>query len=125
MTLQHFLQKLMIETVANGTLLLEDHGRSLRFKLINADCFVSGPLNCRRDWADPFGRPGLMPLIDEVKFNGGETFTAKPLASHSDFMEDVYDVLQERLSPQKLYTFDQKQGWMLTSFSSKPLRHTG
>ncbi|SPJ29409.1 hypothetical protein [Falsiruegeria mediterranea] len=119
MPFQNFLSDLMLETISNGYLLLEEERRMVRFRLFTEECSVSGLLCSRPDWSDERGRPGLMPVIDEVVLIEGESRTTVP--QPSDNMVDVYDVLRERLSPEKLYTKDDELGWLLTSFKSKPL----
>jgi len=65
-----------------------------------------------------------MPMIEEVKYKGGETIKVKPFTSPAAFMEAAYDVLHDRLAPEKLDVLDEEQGWMLTSFKSKSLGNT-
>lgn len=119
MSFQKFLSDLMREAISNGYLLLEEDRRMVRFRLVAQECSVSGLLCCRRDWADERGRPGLMPVIDEVVRIDGESRTV--VSESTENMDVVYDVLRERLSPEKLYTWDDETGWLLTSFKSRPL----
>lgn len=119
MPLKNFLSRLMCETIANGYFLLEEERRMVRFRLFTGECSVAGLLCFRPDWADKHGRPGLMPVIDEVVLIEGETRT--PLPQPSEEMTVVYDLLRERLSPEKVYTWDDDEGWLLTSLKSRPL----
>lgn len=119
MSFQKFLSDLMRETISNGCLLLEEERRIVRFRLVSNACSVKGLLCRRQDWADESGRPRLMPVIDEVAISEGG---AKITVSQPTYnMCIVYDVLRERLAPEKLYTWDDELGWLLTSFKSKPL----
>ena len=124
MSVQKSLSDLIIETIANGILCLSEDARRIRFTLIHRGHSVTGPLCLRSDWTDKLGRPGLMPVIVETALTYGEGDIALPVPSEED-MASAYDLLQERLAPEKMFFFDSEQGWTLTSFKSKPLRRGG
>ncbi|WP_170393097.1 hypothetical protein [Ruegeria atlantica] len=121
MTLKEYLSKSMVNTIANGALLLDQDGRTIRFTLSMTECSVLGVLFFRGDWSDDFGRPGLIPVIEKVSFDGVENFSVENFKLPPEFMQTAYDVLQQRLAPEKLYVPEEAGGWMLTSFNSKPL----
>ena len=124
MSVQKSLSDLIIETIANGILCLSEDARRINFTLIHRGHSVTGPLCLRSDWMDKLGRPGLMPVIMETVLTYGEDEIVLPLPSDDD-MATAYDLLQERLAPEKMFFFDNEQGWTLTSFKSKPLRQSG
>lgn len=112
---------LMVEAIARGVLLLEERGSTVYFRLFNKECSISGPLVRRRDWSDPFGRPGLTPLIETVKRSGKTTCAEASSEITDDSLAVVYSFLKRRLSADKLFVFDSDRGWILSSIGSKPL----
>lgn len=112
---------LMVDAIVRGVLLLEERGSTVYFRLFNNECSVSGPLVRRRDWSDPFGRPGLIPLIETVQQSGEPACSEAPSEIADDNLAIVYDFLKRRLNPEKLFFFDSDRGWMLSSIGSKPL----
>lgn len=115
------LFKLLADAVANGRLILNEKNGRVRFELYSEFCSASGVLLTRWDWVDRQGRPGLMPIVDQVEFEGSRTTFEELFEGSRDYEAAVIDLLQERLAPERLYTFDPDYGWMLTAFNSPPL----
>ncbi len=115
------LVKLLIDTVAKGNLVLSEENGRVRFELRFQTCSIKGALITRWDWSNAQGRPGLMSIIERVEIECSQT-THLELFEWSRKVEGVvYDLLQERLTPERLCTFDPDYGWMLTAFNSPGL----
>ncbi|WP_206540264.1 hypothetical protein [Leisingera sp. ANG-M1] len=105
-------------TIAQGTLLFDQRGASVWFKIVSPDCEVIGPLNVRSDWA---GRtPGVMPVVQRVGLASGECISLAFVLENSEVSECWYSALRERLLPAKIFEFCEDNGWSITSFKSKP-----
>lgn len=107
------------DAIARGTLLFEQREAAIWFKLVTKECTVCGPLNVRQDWTEC--SPGVMPVIDRVSFMSGDCITAAFLHEHPERASCWYDLLQKRLSPEKVFQFCERTGWSVNSVKSKPL----
>ncbi len=115
------LNKTLFHAIANGRLSLNREDYSISFQLKGNDCYVSGRLLLRPDWADALGRPGTMPMIETITLPSGEAIDVDSGAIPSTEIGALYPVLQERLAPERLFTSRKGEGWLLTSSKSKPM----
>lgn len=105
--------------IAQGTLLFEQRGRAIWFKLVTKECTVCGPLNVRQDWSHL--APGVMPVIDQVSFSSGDCVSSTLLHGGCEQSSCWYQLLRQRLSPENIFGFCEKAGWFFCSYKSKPL----
>ncbi|WP_282052141.1 hypothetical protein [Phaeobacter inhibens] len=121
MKTQADLHKILIDAIVNGALVLQESERRIRFELFSASCSVSGPLIVRRDWADCLGRPGLMPVIDQVEFEGMKSTYSELYEDSQEYEEMAARLLHKRLAPGRLFMFDGDRGWLLSAFNTPTL----
>ncbi|WP_209509544.1 hypothetical protein [Ruegeria sp. HKCCE4150] len=117
------LVKLLVDAVVNGRLMLKEKNRRVRFELVSEFCSASGPLIKRWDWVDRQGRPGLMSMIDQVEFECSNATYKELFKDSREYEDEVIDLLQERLAPDRLFVFDPYDGWLLTAFNSRTLEY--
>ena len=121
---QELLSKLVLETIAYGSLELEEDGKWVNFRLLSEDCLVTGKLQFFRGFSSKFDPPYFEPLMLDFSFKIAGVFFSSPFNPPSHLVETADLLLARRLTPETLNTFDKEQGWVLTTSVVEPICDT-